>query len=124
METKEKSEKKVLEINYKGSGVKTLSGFGTLFYILAAISFIIAFLSLFLDLLVNSNNIFLYTIEWIKLYAFWGSLFLALGQLFFGALCKGLSTIAKGALYQMSVVEKTFYVHLPQPLLDEDDWQK
>jgi hypothetical protein len=124
METKEKSEKNILEINYEGSGVKTLSGFGTLFFVLAVISIIIAFLSLVLLLVgIESLNNMFYTIQWNAFFVslLFASLFFAIVQFFFGALCKGLSTIAKGTLYQMSVVEKTFYVQdLPLPFLDED----
>jgi hypothetical protein len=105
MKTKEK---KVLEINYQGSGIKTLNGFGVFFFILGAIAIFVALIGGCIYL----NNIGSYISD--KKDALVGAslagTFFPLGiyLLAAGAVCIGLSSIAKTALFKRAVLESEY----------------
>lgn len=86
-------EKQNVRISYSGSGVQTLSGFGTFFFIIAVISIIVAFVSFASIVLMNYAGIFITN---------------AITSLAAGAICKGLSTVAKTALYKRMLLEKQY----------------
>jgi len=86
-------EKQDVRINYSGSGVQTLDGFGTFFFIVAAISIIVAVISLMTIIGIVSAGTFFS---------------IAISSLASGAICKGLSTIAKTALYKRMLLEKRY----------------
>jgi ABC-type antimicrobial peptide transport system permease subunit len=90
-------EKQKVMINYKGSGVKTLSRFGVFFFIIGIIAAIIAAIG-FLRYLTNAD-----TSTGLSLAS---SFFpTAIGLLASAAVCTGLSSIAKTALYKRILLE-------------------
>jgi hypothetical protein len=97
-------EKKV-KVDYQGSGVKTLNGFGTYFFVIASIAVLVAVIG-FIMYLANDMD---YSSE--RANAMIGislasSFFpIAIGTFAGGAICKGLSTIAKTALYKRILIE-------------------
>jgi hypothetical protein len=105
METKEK---KVLVVNYQGSGVKTLNRFGVFFFVLGSIAMFVALIGGCIYL----NNIGGYGSD--KKDALVGAslagTFFSLGiyLLAAGAVCIGLSSIAKTALFKRVVLESEY----------------
>ena len=85
--------KQNVRISYSGSGVNTLSGFGTFFYIVAVISIIVAIVSFASIVGMSYAGIFITN---------------AISSLAAGAICKGLSTVAETALYKKSLLEKQY----------------
>ena len=83
-----------ITINYTGSGVKTLSGFGTFFIASSLISLLAA-----LILLADKN--------WIGVIS---CMVGALSCLATGGICKGLSTIAKASLYSIHIAKKEYKI--------------
>jgi hypothetical protein len=88
-------ELKELIVNYKGSGVKTLKGFGVFFFVTGVIALLVALI----------GGIF-------YLNASLAGKFFPLGiiLLFFSAVCVGLLSIAKMALYKRSILEEQYYI--------------
>lgn len=86
-------EKQNVSISYSGSGVQTLNGFGTFFFIVAAISIIVALISIMSIIGIMTAGIFITN---------------AISSLAAGAICKGLSTVAKTALYKRMLLEKQY----------------
>lgn len=86
-------ERKEIKVNFEKSGVKTLSGFGSWFIILGSIAVFIFIVSL-----VNPENAYLAV----------GSLCVSIGLFLGGAICKGLSGIARSALYQREVLRQEY----------------
>jgi hypothetical protein len=76
-------EKQEIIVNYKRSGVKTLNGFGVLFFVIGSLALLIAIIGLVFPL-----------------YEILFTLFFLIGIVlfFFGAVCIGLSCIARVAL--------------------------
>ncbi|MDR1091928.1 MAG: hypothetical protein LBL79_12710 [Prevotella sp.] len=91
METKEK---KLLKLFYRDSGVKTLEGIGVMMFIIGGLCIFVGVVMLLSD---DGD-----TVIAVGLLA---SLF---PFLFFGAVCTGLSSIAKTALYQRTVMESQY----------------
>ncbi len=83
-----------ITIDYTGSGVKTLSGFGTFFIAFCFISLFAAFVCV-----INEN--------WIVAISFVVG---ALSCLATGGICKGLSTIAKASLYSIHIAKKEYKI--------------
>ncbi|MCL2327446.1 MAG: hypothetical protein FWC39_02910 [Bacteroidetes bacterium] len=81
--------KQQILINYSGSGVKTLKGFAIFFFIIAFIAMIVAILDCFLSF---------------SLSFFITPILLFVG----GAICIGLSSIAKTALYKRMLLENQY----------------
>ncbi|MDR2286499.1 MAG: hypothetical protein LBE04_03330 [Prevotellaceae bacterium] len=73
---KEKIEKQEVIVNYKGSGVKTLKGFGVLFFVLGSLALLVSIIGVIGMRILT--EIFLISII----------------LFFFGAVCTGLSCIA------------------------------
>jgi len=86
-------EKQNVRISYSGSGVQTLNGFGTFFFIVAVISIIVAVILTVSIVGIGTAGIFITN---------------AISSLAAGAICKGLSTIAKTALYKRMLLEKQY----------------
>ena len=95
-------------VNYQGSGVKTLSGFGTFFFIIGSIAILITLIG-FIMYLVNDLN---YSSE--RENALIGisvasSFFpISIGSLAAGAICQGLSSIAKTSFYKRKLIEEKY----------------
>jgi hypothetical protein len=92
---------KKIKIYYEGSGVKTLSGFATLSYILGSIGTCVS-LILLLTCINNSSDreVGIAVISVI----FPVSIFLFC----FGGICSGVSSIARTALYKRLVLEQEY----------------
>ena len=86
-------DKQNVRISYSGSGVQTLNGFGTFFFIVAAISIIVAVILTVSIVGIATAGIFITN---------------AISSLAAGAICKGLSTVAKTALYKRMLLEKQY----------------
>ncbi|MDR2410578.1 MAG: hypothetical protein LBE13_21045 [Bacteroidales bacterium] len=87
--------KKELKVNYKGSGVKTLEVFGTIFLVLGPLALLTALIGLSL---VGEVSLII------------ASAFSQFGCAAFviGAVCMGLSSIAKTALYKRTILEEQY----------------
>jgi len=101
-------EKQKIKVNYWNSGVNTLYGFGKFFLIIGFIAMLVAIIG-FIVYLTNFDS---YSgaenaIIGISLAA---SFFpISIGSFAAGAICKGLSTIAKTALYKRTLLEEQYY---------------
>ena len=97
-----------VNVSFEGSGVKTLNGFGTFFFIIASIATLVALIG-FIMYLANDMD---YRSEMenamIGLSLASSFLSLAIGSFAGGAICKGLSTISKTALYKRTLLEKQY----------------
>ena len=95
-------EKKV-KVDYQGSGVKTLNGFGTFFFVIASIAVLVAVICFIMYLAMDYSSERANAMIGISLAS---SFFpIAIGAFAGGAICKGLSTIAKTALYKRILIE-------------------
>ncbi|MCL2597269.1 MAG: hypothetical protein FWD66_06375 [Paludibacter sp.] len=100
-------DRKTIYLDYSNSGVKTLNGFGIFFLVIGAISTMVTLVG-FIMYLVNMDS-------WSgKDNAMTGislaSLFfpIAISSFAFGTICKGLSTIAKTALYKRAALQEEY----------------
>lgn len=99
-------EKQIILVSYKGSGVKTLNGISILFFALGYISVFIALIGLnmyaelFGTYYSSENNLGLALMCY----------FSAIGIILFafGAILKGLSGIAKTALYKQTLLNQKY----------------
>lgn len=95
--------KQKVVFNYKNSGVKTLNGFGVFFYvigIIAAAITVIAFLAYLGDMDSSSGETGL---------SLASSFFpVTIGSFVSGAVCTGLSNIARTALYKRLLLEEKY----------------
>lgn len=97
-------EKQNVRISYSGSGVQTLSGFGTFFFIVAVISIIVAIVSFASIVGMGIAGLFITN---------------AISSLAAGAICKGLSTVAQTALYKRMLLEKQYnFIESEYPIED------
>jgi len=102
-----KPEKEV-KVNFEGSGVKTLNGFGTFSFVIASIAMLVAVIG-FIMYLANDMDYSSERENAIIGISMASSLFpIAIGSFAGGAICKGLSTIAKTALYKRTLLEKQY----------------
>lgn len=98
---------KEIKVDFSGSGVKTLEGFGKFFFFIASISIIVALVGLFMYL----SNIESYSggdtaMKGISLAS---SFFpISIGSFACGAISLGLSTITKTALFKRHLLEKQY----------------
>jgi hypothetical protein len=100
-------EKQRIEINYSGSGVKSLRGFGTFFLIIAFIATIVTVIGFIIFL----SNLGSYRGEENALIgiSLAASFFLfAIGSFACGAICRGLATIAEEALFKKTVIDEQY----------------
>jgi len=98
---------KEVRINYQGSGVKTLDSFGTFFFVIASISMLVALIGLIMylanmDSYSGADNAMIGISMASTLFP------TAIGSFAGGAICKGLSTIAKTALLKRALLEKQY----------------
>ena len=97
-----------VKISFEGSGVKTLNGFGTFFFIVASVAALVAVIG-FIMYLANDMD---YSSEMKNAMigiSLASSFFpISIGSFAGGAICKGLSTIAKTALYKRTLLEKQY----------------
>jgi hypothetical protein len=100
-------EKQVLNVSYKSSGVKTLNGFGVFFFVVGIISLLIAVIGGFVYL---GNSDSYSGAETALVGASLAGTFFPIGilLLFAGAVCAGLSGIAKTALYKRTILEQQY----------------
>jgi hypothetical protein len=105
-------EKKELIVNYEGGGVKTLSGFGVFFHIIGSLALLTAIIGGFLYLQ-NIESSYTSDEDKALLGASLARAFFPLGLIsfFFGAVCIGLSSIAKTALYKRTIFEQQYDIH-------------
>lgn len=95
-------------VSFKGSGVKTLYGFGTFFFYIASIAALVTVIG-FIMYLANDVDL-----SWEMENAMIGlslaSSFLpiAIGSFASGAICNGLSSISKTALYKRTLLKKQY----------------
>lgn len=92
-------EKKEIKVYYSGSGVRTLKDTGTFLFVIAVISAIMALVGLIIS--ADDPEIGM-SITTTSAYLFFVCL---IG----GAICKGLSSIAKTALYKRTILESEYY---------------
>ena len=99
---------KEIKINYKGSGVKTLDGFGTFFFVIASLAALVAVIGFIMYLAndMDSRSEMEYAMIGLSLAS--SFLPIAIGSVAGGAICQGLSTIAKTALYKRTLLEKQY----------------
>lgn len=99
---------KKLKVDYQGSGVKTLNGFGTFFFFIASVAMLVAVVG-FIMYLANDMNYSSEQENAMLGLSLASSLFpIAIGSFAGGAICKGLSTIAKTALYKRILLEEQY----------------
>jgi len=97
-------QKKEIKVNLKDSGVKTLNGFGTFFFVVAIIATFVTIIGLFMYLTMDYESKRLIGISLAS------SFFpIIIGSFAGGAICKGLSTIAKTALYKRILLEEQYH---------------
>lgn len=95
-------------VSFEGSGVKTLNGFGTLFFIISSIATLVTvvgfmmYLANDMDYRSEMNN------AMVGLSLASSFLPIAIGSFAGGAICKGLSAISKTALYKRTLLEKQY----------------
>ena len=99
---------KRIEVNYKGSGVKTLAGFGTFFFIIASIAALFAAIGFIMYLANVMDDRWEMANAMIGISLVSSSLPIAIGSCAAGAICQGLSSIAKTALYKRTLLEKQY----------------
>lgn len=100
-------EKKV-KVDYQGSGVRTLNGFGTFFFVIASVAMLVAVIG-FIMYLANDMDYSRERENAIIGLSLASSLFpIAIGSFAGGAICKGLSTITKTALYKRILIEEQY----------------
>lgn len=106
MEQPKTTSKEVIKVSYAKSGVKTLSGFATFFFVIAILSSVVAFVTFiwFLSELGGYHND---SAE--ALAVFTSFIYVALACYLSGAICAGLSSIAETALMKRSLLEKDYY---------------
>ncbi|WP_298649010.1 hypothetical protein [uncultured Proteiniphilum sp.] len=92
-------EKKEIKVYYSGSGVQTLKGTGTFLFVLTFISAITALVGLVVSAGGSEIGVSLTTT----------SVYLFFVCLIGGSICKGLSSIAKTALYKRTILETEYY---------------
>ncbi|MDR2653298.1 MAG: hypothetical protein LBC68_13500, partial [Prevotellaceae bacterium] len=97
-------EKQKIVVNYKNSGVETLNGFGTFFFVLGCISALVCIVGIVIY--ADDSNYEKTAYAGLSL----ASAFLpiAIGSLAFGAICKGLATMAKTSLYKRTLLEQQY----------------
>ncbi|MDR0385270.1 MAG: hypothetical protein LBH60_04255 [Prevotellaceae bacterium] len=97
-------EKQELIVSYSGSGVRTLRGFGVFFFITGAVALFIALIGGINGY--SSDNVTALTGVTLS------GTFIQLGLilLFFGAVCAGLTGIAKTALYRRMIIEEQYEI--------------
>jgi len=102
-----KERKKEIKVNYQESGVKTLNGFGKFFMIVGSISALVAVIGVIIYL---SNLGYYGNKEYALIGIALASSFfpISIGAFACGAICKGLSTIAKTALYKRALLEEEY----------------
>jgi hypothetical protein len=102
-------DKQELKINYDGSGVKILYGFGVFFFIAGVIALLVAVIGWFSHL-GNSGSSYSADEATALVGASLAGTFFPIGiaLLFAGAVCIGLSSIVKTALYQRTVLESQY----------------
>jgi len=99
-------EKEVINVSYKGSGVKTMAGFGTFLFVVGSVAMLVAIIGFFIYV---ANYDSYYRDKAITGISLAASFFpIAIGSFAGGAICKGLSTIAKTALYKKTLLEKQY----------------
>jgi len=99
-------EKKKIQFSYASSGVNTLSGFGAFFIIIGFISLIVGIIGLiwYLSEIDSRGGSDVGT----ALALMSNSIYIALASFISGAICRGLSTIARTSLYQRYVLETEY----------------
>jgi hypothetical protein len=100
-------EKKKIKVSYEGSGVKTLGGFSVFFFIVGGIALLVAVIG-GIVYLTNTDS---YRNEGTALAgaASFGTFFpIGIASLCAGAVCAGLSNIAKTALYKRAILREKY----------------
>ena len=100
-------EKQFIKVNYQGSGVKTLNGFGTFFLIIGYTAMPVAVVG-FIIYLANLDSWSGEKMAMTGLSIAYSFFSIAIGSFAAGAICKGLSTIAKTALYKRTLLEEQY----------------
>lgn len=97
-----------VKVSFERSGVKTLNGFGTFFFIIASIAALVTIIG-FIMYLANDMD-YSYERENAMLGLSLASSFLliAISSFAGGAICNGLSSISKTALYTRTLLEKQY----------------
>ena len=99
-------QKKEITVNYENSGVKTLKGFGAFFYVIGTLAMLCAAIGFIMYL---SHQGYSYREEALIGISLAASFFpISIGSFAAGAICKGLSTIAKTALYKRLLLEEQY----------------
>jgi len=101
-------QKTVIKVYYQGSGVKTLNGFGTFFFIIGSIAILVTVIG-FIMYLANDMDYSRGRENALIGISLASSFFpITIGSFAAGAICKGLSTIAKTALYKRRLFEEQY----------------
>ena len=93
-------EKKVVKVDYRGSFVKTLSILGLSFFILGIISIIPTIVGFINYLKGNSSEYYINMADYFLTYT--------IVLITSGAICRGISTMAKTALYKRALLEQEY----------------
>jgi Na+/proline symporter len=103
------AEKQKIVFSYENSGVKTLNGFGVFFFIIGAIAVLVALIGLIMYVM-NSGDSYTDNKETAIIGISLASSFfpIAIGLLVSGAVCVGLSSIARTALYKRALLEEKY----------------
>jgi hypothetical protein len=101
-----------LFVSYRGSGVKTLNGFGVFFFVIGSLALLTAIIGGTVYL-VNIGSY--YSSDEALVGASLAGAFFPVScvSLFAGAVCTGLSSIAKVALYKRIILEQQYFFKEP-----------
>src|SRR5690554_4594516 len=99
-------DKEIVKVDFKNSGVKTLKGFGVLFIIIAIIATLIAIIGL---IIYKGNEGGYFNDKAASGLSMAFNYFLiSVGTYPIGAICIGLSSIAKTSLYKRTLLEEKY----------------
>jgi K+-sensing histidine kinase KdpD len=102
-------EKQEINVSYKGSGVKTLKGFGVFFFVIGSIALLVVVIAMYNYLDSHSSSDEVAALSLAGVFSPIGCI-----SLFAGAVCTGLSSIAKVLLYKRMVLEQQYDFNEPE----------
>ena len=97
--------KEIVNVNFKNSGIKTLKGFGVLFFVVAIIATLIAFIGL---IIYKANDGYFSDKATSGLSIAINYFLISVAAYPTGAICIGLSSITKTSLYKRTLLEEKY----------------
>jgi hypothetical protein len=99
---------KEVKVSFERSGVRTLNGFGTFFFIIASIAALVTIIGFIMYIANDMDYRFERDNAMLGLSLASSFLPIAIGSFAGGAICRGLSSISKTALYTRTLLEKQY----------------